>query len=46
MTSSQKFALILGGAGNLGRATINTFATSWKVASIDLKINEIAHLNY
>lgn len=38
--AASKFALIIGGSGNLGRTTVNTFKHSWKVASIDLKNND------
>jgi len=43
--SQYKHLLVVGGAGNLGRAIVNAFKGSWKVASLDLKANSQAHHN-
>lgn len=43
--NTYKNLLVIGGAGNLGRAIISNFKESWKVVSIDLKPNTQAHHN-
>jgi len=42
---SQKHLLVVGGAGNLGRAIVNSFSKNWKVTSLDIKANSQAHHN-
>jgi len=41
----SKHLLVVGGAGNLGRAIVNKFSRDWKVASLDIRANSQAHHN-
>ena len=41
----QKSLLVIGGSGNLGRAIVQTFKTTWKTVNIDLNQNEQCNMN-
>ena len=47
----KKCVLVMGGSGQLGKATVNSFVTGWprrkwKVFNIDTKPNPQAHFNF